>query len=358
MKDKQKKKQLKARRKLGYNKEFSVYKPKFDAKKVYEMPAEFNKHLRGLTELIESRDAHKRMLPIMTQEERREMIPLLRRLDESIEEFEQRMADEYEDFQKREANIERVEEEKQEAVAVLYDHIQRGFIMAKHWLSAETFQPFEKKWTGQMGKAEREEFYELVAHRESYDLENILAYPNGYFYSPMKHPMIQSREAHFEVERVAYVTPDDFKELEADYEQALAIRDKIEKTIWLYNPEHRLEKIEKVKNLDKMIDIIKPKLIEFLAVCFAETGKIEVENPDEKKLEAAFAQLEIASDRQHIMVKHHTPHLYEEYREVIFRDMTAEEIKEEEERIAKRETDELDKILASLNPPEADALGK
>lgn len=343
MKDRLKKK-LKTKKILGTNK----LKAKPVKKKEYPMPPEYNEYLGKLTELLDSREEYNRMLPTLPPETRREAIPLIRKLDESLNDFEQRMADEYEDFQKREARIEELEMEKQEASKRIFEHIQRGFILMKHKLPAETFKEFETKWVGRMGKDEREEFYELVAHRESYDLENILAYPNGYIKRPMKHPQIQMNEAIFNINRVVYVTPDDFKELEAEYEKVLTTRDNVEQNMWIYNPEHRPLKCKQIEELDKQLDAFLPKLMEFLEMSFAEMGKVEVENPDRKKLDAAFAQAEIAGDRLHLMYKHAAPNLYEKFVETSFRDLTPRKIKEANERIAKREAEELDEILASV----------
>jgi len=348
MKDRLKKK-IKTKKILATNK----VKAKPVKRKEYPMPPEYNKYLKEFTELLDSREEYNRMLPTLPPETRREAIPLIRQLDESLGEFEQRLADEYENFQKREARIEELEQEKEDAATILFEHMQRGFILMKHKLPAETFQPFEKKWVGRMGKAEREEFYELVAHRESYDLENILAYPNGYIQRPMKHPLIQMHEARFEIDRVAYVTPDDFKKIEAEYEKALAIRDKTEKKMWIYNPEHRPLKCQQIEELDRKLDELLPRLMKYLAKRLAETGKVEVENPDEKKLDAAFELSEIASQRVYLMIKHTTPHLLEGWEKASFQDLTPEELAETRAQIAKREAEELDKILASLKPPEA-----
>lgn len=358
MKDRLKKK-LKAKKILGNNK---PQKPKSKSKpvkkKVYEMPDEYNEYLQKLTEMLEAQEEYKRMLPTLPPETRAEALPLIREYDKSLNEFEQKMADEYEAFQERERRIEESSKEADEAAAILYEHIQRGFILMKHNLPAESFKKFEKKWVGQMGKAEREEFYELVAHRESYDLENILADPNGTVRRSMKHPLIQLREARFEVDRVAYITGDEFKELEAEYENNLAIREKANKRLWIIDPEHRPRKRKQIEDLDRMLDEVKPKLMDFLEICFATDGKVEDENPDQKKLDAAFEQLDIASDRAYIMVKHTTPHLLEGFEKISFLDMTAEEIAETRARIARREAEELDKILASCKPPDKNSKGK
>jgi hypothetical protein len=48
------------------------------------------------------------------------------------------------------------------------------------------------------------------------------------------------------------------------------------------------------------------------------------------------------------MYKHVAPHLLEAFEETSFRDLTPEEIVETRARIAKREAEELDEILAAV----------
>jgi hypothetical protein len=342
MKDRLKKK-LKAKKILGNNQRHS--KPV--VKKEYEMPEYYKDYLNKLVEMIDEQEQYKKILPTLPPDVRAEALPVMRQLDKAIEAFEQKMADEYRDFQKRSQRIEETEKEKEETKAILFENMQRMFIVAKHKFEPAKFKEYEAHITRNWEPDFKEEFYELVAHRESYDLENILADPDGRVRRPMKNPQIQLKEALFDIARVAYVTPDDFKELEAEYERILAIRERADMKLWIIDPEHRPAKRRQIEELDKQLDEFKPKLMEYLETCFAETGKIEVRHPDQKKLDAAFAQADVASERVHLMYKHVLPHLYEGFVETSFRDMTPEEIKAAQARIAKREAEELDKILAS-----------
>lgn len=345
MKDRLKKK-LKSKKILGNDKHAKPsHKSKPVKNKEYPMPDSYNEYLTKLTELIDEQEKYRKMLPTMLPEERNAALPVMRELDKVIEDFEQGLADEYEDYQNRQRRIEQTQADKDEAAAILYEQIQRGFILFKHKLPAEVFKKFEDGWVGKMDADERAEFYELVAHRESYDLENILADPEGKVKRPMKHPQIQMNEALFEINRIAYVTPEEFKEIEKIYEEGIANRNKAEKKLWIMNPEHRPLKRRQIEDLDKQIDAMMPKLIDYLETCLAETGKIEVENPDQKRLDAAFEQAQIAGDRMYIMIKHVTPHLLEAFEQTSFLDLTEAEIKETRERIAKREAKELDEIL-------------
>lgn len=321
-------------------------------KKVYEMPPEYNEYLQKLTEMIDQREEYKRILPTLPPERLAEARRAIRELDKTLDKFEQKMAEQYDSFQRSSAQLEEAEKNSDEAFALLYESMQRYFIVMKHRLAPETFKSFEDKWVGQMKKEDSEQWYELIAHRESYDLENILADPDGRIKRPMKNPQFQMEEAVFEIERVAFQTPADFKELEADYEENLAIRNRAENRIWLIDPEHRPAHRKKIEELDRMLDDIKPSLMQYLQMCFAETGKIEVENPDNKKLDAAFAQSEVAAERLHLMYKHALPEHYEKFQATSFEGMTPEEIEDFNRRVAEREAKELDEILASLERTE------
>jgi hypothetical protein len=343
MKDRLKKK-LKAKKLLGNNPRHSIPVKK----KEYPMPPEYNEYLVKLTEMIEEQEELKRILPTLPPEKRAEAMPHVREFGKAVEEFEQKMADEYVDFQKRSRRVEEAENESDEAHARLYEHMQRGFIVMKHKLPAETFKKFENRVTGTMSEASRKEFYELVAHRESYDLENILADPDGRVRRPMKHPQIQMNEAIFDIDRVVYETPKDFKEMEAEYENALAVREKLDSGLWLLDPEQRPARRKQIEKLDRMLDEALPELIKYLASCFLETGKKELKHPDRKKLDAAFAKAGVAHERVYLMYKHTRPELLEAFTKVCLSAYTKpEEIEAFHARVAKRETEELDKILAS-----------
>lgn len=348
MKDRLKKK-LKAKKILG-NKErnSSVYKPKQVPRKVYEMPPEYNEHLRLLTELLEEQERYEKLLPTLPPEVRAEAMPHIAALKESVGELEQKMADEYEDFQERQHELEKGERKKRLAGARLQEYLERMFIVLKHKAEPAIFEKFEKSVMSKMSFEDREAFYDDIALRESYDLENILANPNSLIKKPMKHPMIQQQEAMFEINRLAYETDDFFKEMYQMFETGTADRNQAEKNLWIYPPDQREKQRLKIEDLDRQREEARFKMMEYLEICYAEDGKVEIENPDQEKLDAAFEQGEIASERVYIMIKHTTPHLLEKYEQTVLSDYTPEEFEDLYARIAKREAKELDKILESV----------
>ncbi|HQU86504.1 MAG TPA: hypothetical protein PKY59_25460 [Pyrinomonadaceae bacterium] len=335
------KNKLKAKKTLGNNGDsFRKQQAARPAKKVYPMSAEYNKNLQTLTQLLDEREEYKREIAFLPPEKKAEAFAALGEFDKSLNNLEQKLAEEYD---KQQSN----EKHKEKLFARIYENMQRTFIVAKHRFKPEDFAAFEKSVLKKMTPAAKKEFYELVAHRESYDLENILADPNGRVKRPLKHPQIQLTEAIFDIDRIAYETDKDFQEAEAEYERILKIRDEAEQDLWLLNPEDRPKRRAEIENLDRMNDQLLPKMISYLQACFAEDGKVERKKPDQKKLDAAFERAEIASDRLFLFYKHLKPHLFEKYQETAFATMTPEEIEETKKRIAKREAEELDEILAS-----------
>lgn len=319
-------------------------------KKEYEMPDDYKDYLQKLVVMLDDRAEYDKILPTLPPDVRAGAMPIVRKLDKSIEKLEQILADEYDVFQSRQQRIEEAEENKGEAGSRLYEYLQRLFIVAKHKFPPEKFRDFEANWVKDMSPEWKKTFYEHIALRESYDLENILADPDGGIKRKMKHPQLQMKEAIFEIARVAYVTDDFFKESEAEYEKAVAIRDRAEKNLWLYMPKERAEQRRDIEKLDRRLDEGKLKMMEYLEICFDEDGKVEVENPDQEKLDAAFALAGIAQERMYIMYKHTRPKLLEKFTPICLSAYeTPEEIEQFYERIKKREEDELDKILASLN---------
>jgi len=335
------KNKLKAKKTLGNNGE-SFRKPQTakPAKKVYPMSAEYNKNLQILTQLLDDRDQYKREMAFLPPERKAEAFAVLGEFDKSLDNLEQKLAEEYDKQQKNEKH-------KEKLFALIYENMQRTFIVAKHRFEPEEFAAFEKSVLSKMTPEAKKEFYELVAHRESYDLENILADPSGRVKRPPKHPQLQLSEAIFDIDRIAYETDKDFQKAEAEYENILRIRDEAEQDLWLFNPEDRPKRRAEIENLDRMCDQLIPKMISYLQACFAEDGKVEKKKPDQKKLDAAFERAEVASDRLFLFYKHLKPHLFEKYQETAFATMTPEEIEEAKQRIAKREAEELDEILAS-----------
>jgi hypothetical protein len=168
----------------------------------------------------------------------------------------------------------------------------------------------------------------------------------------MKHPHQQLKEARYEINRLAFEMPEDFKEPLAEFEKVVAIRQGMFNRIKYAAPARRGRMRQNVAKLDHMIEAARLKLADYLDICLNEDDKVEIEKPDQKKLDAAFAQADIASERLFILTKHVAPHLLEKLTEIDLSIYdTPEEIAEFYERIAKRETEELDEILASRKMP-------
>jgi hypothetical protein len=319
-------------------------------KKAYEMPDNYKRDLHKLTDMLDHREEYNKLLPLLPPEKLAEAMPIIRNLDKTLDEIEQKLADEYEDFQNHQQEL---EENKDEARARVYEFMQRLFIVAKHKFEPVKFKEYERDIMQGWSSEFKEQFYDHIALRESYDLENILSDPVGEIKRPMKPPNIQMKEAIFDINRLVYETPDDFKEMEAEYERVLAIRDRVEKNLWLYDPDERKVKREQIKDLDNQLDNFKLALNEYLEICFKEDGAIEVKNPDQKKVDAAFAQADVAHERIYLMYKHAKPELLEDFTKTCLSAYeTPEEIEQFYQRVAKRETEELDKILESLKPPD------
>jgi hypothetical protein len=347
MKDRLKKK-LKAKKILG-GKHRSVDDSKNAVRrKTYEMPQEYKQNLQKLSELLAEREEYEQLLKDSPPDVRAEALPILREYDAHLDKIEQALATEYDDHQNRQSKIEETEIAKQKAYSRLREHLQRMFIVAKHKFEPELFEKFEKQTLGHLSPEAREEFYDEIAVREAYDLEHILANPNGGIKRPMKHPQEQLAEAMFEIDRIAFETDDSFKEVYAEYENTLEICRQAEQDYWLYMPDQRPQYLLQIEDLDRQREKAKKGMMEYLEICFAEDGKVEIENPDQEKLDAAIEAAEVAHERVFIYYKHCRPEVFEKFVPVATAGYdTPEEIAKFYERVAKREAEELEEILAA-----------
>jgi hypothetical protein len=317
----------------------------------YETDAEYKQQLQDLTQMIEQHAEYSRLLPTLPVEARTEASAVLRQLGNAIENLEQKLAEKYEIIQKHKKIELKYLIKTDDAAEKVWENMERIFIVAKHKGDKAFFEKFEAQVTGKMASDIKEEFYDRVAVRESYDLQNILANPGGkakYKKSNMKHPQIQMTEALFEISKIAYETDDFFKEIDAGIRENTAFRDRYVNKIQNAPTAKRGQMRAKAADLTRKIEAAKAKLMEYLDSCLAEE-KIEIEKPDQKKLDAAFKKAGIASERIYLMYKHTQPHLLEDFTEqCIKKDSTSEEVSEFFERVAKREAEELDDILESL----------
>jgi hypothetical protein len=320
-------------------------------KQNYEMDDEYKQQLQDLTQMIEQHAEYSRILPTLPVKVRAEAAAVLQKLGDAIENLEQKLAEKYEIIQKHKKLELKYLIKTDDAAEKVWENMERIFIVAKHKGDKAFFEKFEAQVTGKMAPEIKEEFYDRVAIRESYDLQNILANSGGkakYKKSKMKHPQIQMNEALYEVNKVAYETDDFFKEMDAEMEENTAIRDRYVNKIKNAPTAKRGQMRAKAADLTRKIEAGKAELMKYLEVCLAEE-KIEIENPDQKKLDAAIKKVIIATERIYLMYKHTQPHLLEDFTKQCIKDyMTEEEINQFYERVAKREAEELDDILESL----------
>jgi hypothetical protein len=164
----------------------------------------------------------------------------------------------------------------------------------------------------------------------------------------MKNPHLQFKEAVFEIRKTAFETDDFFKECEATIEENIKIRDDYAERIKAASPSEQIRMQLRLADLDRKIEKGKESLRKYLDACFAEDGRVEIESPDQEKLDAAFAKAEIANERIYLVYKHTQPHLLEEFTKIATSDMTPEEAEQFFERVARREAEELDEILTSI----------
>jgi len=164
----------------------------------------------------------------------------------------------------------------------------------------------------------------------------------------MKNPHLQLQEAIFEISKIAYETDDFFKEIDAQLEHYKNQRDIYIKDLEFFDPSKRAQQKLIIDRLTCQIEDMQVKLREYLETCFRENGKVEIEEPDQEKLDAAFAKAKIAHERVYLVYKHTRPELLEKFTPIATSSFSPEETEEFFKRIARRETRELDEILASL----------
>lgn len=164
----------------------------------------------------------------------------------------------------------------------------------------------------------------------------------------MKNPHLQLQEAIYEISKVAFETDDFFKETEAQLEIYKASRDTYIKDLEFFDADKRAHQKLIIDRLTCQIENTEVKLREYLETFFNENGKVEIEEPDQEKLDIAFAKAEVAHERVFIVYKHTRPELLEKFTPIATSDYSPEETVEFFKRIARREAEELDEILSSL----------
>lgn len=138
----------------------------------------------------------------------------------------------------------------------------------------------------------------------------------------------------FEIEVPAY-----YKKYTEQLLQLIKERDEGVKELKNVHPSQILPLRTVLKEMDAAIDNLETKLAE-------EYQKIEREQIEDQELyEVTYLQDQI-SEEFFIMVKHLKPHIFEKFKDYVFKGMTEDEITEQLEIIARREENELEDILA------------
>ena|SRR5215213_1479971 len=162
MKDRLKKK-LKAKKILSQNRPKPILP--FAARvteKEYEMSVEYQQQLAILMQLIEKRDHYAREIPNLPPEARAAAKPAFEELNESIESLEQKLADEYESYQAKRRNDDKISQAINhglEATEVLYIEIKNKV--------PHLFEEFKKIVIQDMTPDEEQEFYDRVVVHEA-----------------------------------------------------------------------------------------------------------------------------------------------------------------------------------------------
>ncbi len=168
----------------------------------------------------------------------------------------------------------------------------------------------------------------------------------------MKSPYLQLKEAIFDINRMAYETDDYFKECEAELEKRIKRRNFSAKTLkFKVNPKKIRELKKTIADIDFIIERIKEEMRNYLDD-YLQEHCVKAEIEDEEKLNEAFERARIANERIYLAHKHTRPELVEEFLKIVFDALTSDEIEEFWKNVRRREMDELDEILASV---EADA---
>jgi hypothetical protein len=320
-----------------------------DYKEEYEMPAEYQAQLKQLVEMIEARDEYAKKFSTLPPEVRREAKPHYDQLCRNIEDVEQKLADEYERFQEEQ----RREQELYELTYLQDTMSEELFITVKH-KKPYIFRQFEEYATRGMLDEERAEQYEIIARREAEELEDILS---GKISAPEYHspfinlilPKDQIPDLLLDINLAAFETDDYYKENLELIKNAENTRRKLALRVSDAMPVRRRNLEKTVRDLRSNIRAGKQHLLEYFKEN-KEKGKfIEIEKPDQEKLDELFKELDAAHERLFIVIKHTQPERFEEFEKIAVSDYdTPEQLAAFYERIAEREQKELKALLRSI----------
>lgn len=138
------------------------------SEKEYPVDEDYNKYAERLLDFIDTRDRVLAAMKDMTPAQRREVKVPLKVLNESIEELETHLAEQYEVHQKER----RVEDEQTRLIDKGFRTAQELYIVIKH-CKPEKLEEFTK-CLDPLSFEDREEFFDGVAILEATKLDEIL----------------------------------------------------------------------------------------------------------------------------------------------------------------------------------------
>lgn len=337
---------------MQYNSNLAIPKVKRIAnpeyKEEYEMPANYQEMAKTLVKLIESRDEYAKMLPTVPPGNCRKARLHFNELNQAIEDFEEKLAYEYEFYQEEQ----RLEQEFYEITDYQNSMSEELFIIVKH-KKPYLFDRFVEYATKGMTEEEREEQYAIIANRERKELADILSgkcplpeYRNPFIKQVL--PDDQIPEYMLKINSLAYETDDFFKQNYEILEQGAKNRNRLVLDLSRALPIRRKSMEKQIVELTQHLRTARNFVLNYAEENKKKSKFAEIENPDQEKLDEYFKQTENAREVRYILIKHCRPDKFKEFDKIAVEDYTDKEKADFYERIAKREEKQLNSILKSL----------
>lgn len=343
------KKKLKAKKILGNKGHTFVLptsKPK-PAKKVYEMPPEYQANLQKLAERIELRDLFVKDLAMMLPHERREAQQKLFKFNEAIEKLEQVLANEYDEYQEEQFDID------VSALTNLEEGMsEEHFIRVKH-LQPELFDEFERRVTEGMTDAERRVQYAIIARREAEELDAILsgelnAAPYENIFIKHRLPDNWMSELLLDIINGAYETDEffdiNYEALERASNMIFQFRFHVDDAM----PVQRRNMEEAFIDLRRQFVAGAKFLLEHVEKCLANGDFLAKETVYVKGIEDDFATLARCREWKYVIIKHTEPEKLAEYTRIVTEDFSPEETAAFLKSVAECDEKDADSLLESL----------
>jgi len=318
-------------------------------KEEYEMPQWYQDRLKQFVDLLESRDEYKKSLPNLPPDAYTEALPSFLELDHAVEMLEQRLADEYENYQEQQ----RRDQELYELTWLQDSMSEELFIWVKH-KKPYIFEEFLEYATEGMTAEEIEEHNAIVAGRETNELDAILSsqtpptpeYENLYIKHRLPDEWIA--ELLLQIADVAFRT-DEFFEINFDaLERLRETRHEFCFHVSRALPVRRRNMEEAILDTKKPLESGRRFLLDYTEEAI-KSGKFKpLESGYTEYLDSYLEYLEKCLYWKHVIIKHTQPEKLEEYTRIVTEDLTLEETEAFFKRAAECAEKDSDNLLESL----------